>query len=376
MSEIKRVDPRRPFNITAAGLKRIVLGETGDGWSGEATDGVGVRQQRGKPPRTRQAPQRWHMAIVHADRGRLSDAARQAVAAAAILAPADTGVVVAVMGAIDEDLASLGADRVLMLPEFDARTYQPERELAAAGALVQTINPEHVFIPDNAAGTGDLGRRLAVTLGLSVATHVVEIGARQVSIRWSAGGPLAKTGLPRIVLLEPDAVDAELPFVGSAETPVPYDGAVPAVSHCCRDLGIEEQDASSIPLEEADFIVAAGNGVANVATVEALAGELGAAIGASRVAVDNGMYPREKQIGATGKTVSASAYVAVGISGAVQHLQGIKDCRYVIAINRDAGAPIVKRADLTLIGDAEDLMQAVLTRLSQARAQRELPEGS
>lgn len=375
MSEIKRVDPRRPFHISVTGLKRIVLGETGEGASGNAADVANVRHPGGKPLRTQQLPQRWHMAIVHADRGRLSDVARQAVAAAAILATADTGVVVVVMGAIEDDLAPIGADRVVMLPECDAATFQPERELAAAASLIQTVNPEHVFMPDSAAGTGDLGRRLAVTLGVSAATHVVEIGTKQVGIRWSTGGPLAKTSLPRIVLLEPDAVNAELPFVGSAEGPVPFEGSLPVVALSCRDLGIEEQDARAVPLEEADFIVSAGNGVTNVGTVEALAGELGAAIGASRVAVDNGMYPRDKQIGATGKTVSASAYVAVGISGAVQHLQGIKDCRYVIAINRDAGAPIVKRADLTLIGDAEDLMQAVVTRLTQARAQRELPEG-
>ena len=72
--------------------------------------------------------------------------------------------------------------------------------------------------------------------------------------------------------------------------------------------------------------------------------------------------------------MSATTYVAIGISGAVQHLQGIKDCRHVIAINRDAGAPIVKRADLTVIGDAEDLMQALITRASQARNQRDVPE--
>ena len=74
------------------------------------------------------------------------------------------------------------------------------------------------------------------------------------------------------------------------------------------------------------------------------------------------------------KPVSATTYFAIGISGAVQHLQGIKGCRHVIAINRDAGAPIVKRADLTVIGDAEELMQALMTRVSQARDQGEVPE--
>ena len=105
-----------------------------------------------------------------------------------------------------------------------------------------------------------------------------------------------------------------------------------------------------------------------------MAGALGASVGASRVAVDEGKFARDRQIGATGKAVSASAYVAVGISGAVQHLQGIKDCRHVIAINRDAGAPIIKRADLSIIGDAEDVMQALITRIGQARAQHEIPE--
>ncbi len=186
---------------------------------------------------------------------------------------------------------------------------------------------------------------------------------------------LAHAALPRFVLLEAGAVDASLPFVGPAEILKPEDlPKLPQTQEACRDLGLDEQDAASIALEEADFIVGAGNGVRNVATLEELARTLGAAVGASRVAVDDGKFPRNKQIGATGKTVSASAYVAVGISGAVQHLQGIKDCRHVIAINRDAGAPIVKRADLTVVGDAEELMQALLTRIAQARAQREMPE--
>lgn len=138
-----------------------------------------------------------------------------------------------------------------------------------------------------------------------------------------------------------------------------------------RDLGITPPDRLAVALEEADAVVSAGNGVRNDATIEALAAELGAAVGASRVAVDDGRYPRTRQIGASGKTVSASLYVAAGISGAIQHLQGIKDCRHVIAINRDAAAPIVKRADLTVVGDAEEIMQALIARIGQAKAQRE-----
>ncbi|MPW23504.1 electron transfer flavoprotein subunit alpha/FixB family protein, partial [Paraburkholderia sp. CNPSo 3157] len=136
------------------------------------------------------------------------------------------------------------------------------------------------------------------------------------------------------------------------------------------DLGIEEIDAAQVALEEADFIVSAGNGVNDVAAFEKLASTFGAAIGASRVAVDNGMFTRDKQIGATGKTVEASVYIAFGISGAVQHLQGIKDCRHVIAVNLDGSAPIVKRANLTIIGDTQATIASLIEQVQRARATR------
>jgi electron transfer flavoprotein alpha subunit len=371
MSDIRRIDPRRPFRVTPAGLKRIVLGATGPGDAQASIGDIG-RKTQAKPLRLNRTPDRWVMAIAHSVRGSLDGHARQAIAAAAILAGSGTGVVAVVLGGLNDDLTSVGADRVAVLPEFDATRFQPERELAALARLINDYKPARVFLPDNALGDGDLGRRLmAAHSNDAAAAHVVEVTAQQVSVPWSGGVLLARTALPRFVLVEDGVVNnADLPFVGAGEVVAQTD--VIAAPDVCRDLGLEEMDATQVPLEEADFIVGAGNGVRNVATLEALARALGAAVGASRVAVDDGKFSRDKQIGATGKTVRASTYVAVGISGAVQHLQGIKDCRHVIAINRDAGAPIVQRADLTVIGDAEDLMQALLTRIEQAKAQREL----
>ena len=138
-----------------------------------------------------------------------------------------------------------------------------------------------------------------------------------------------------------------------------------------RDLGLDEIDAAQVALEEADFIVSAGNGVSDIGAFERLAGVFGAAIGASRVAVDNGHFTRDKQVGATGKTVEASVYIAFGISGAVQHLQGIKDCRHVIAVNLDASAPIAKRANLTVIADAQATMAALTDAVDQAKQGRQ-----
>jgi electron transfer flavoprotein alpha subunit len=88
------------------------------------------------------------------------------------------------------------------------------------------------------------------------------------------------------------------------------------------------------------------------------------------VAVDNGHFTRDKQVGATGKTVEASVYIAFGISGAVQHLQGIKDCRHVIAVNLDASAPIAKRANLTVVADTQATIAALIEQVNAARAAR------
>ncbi len=313
------------------------------------------------------------MAIIRPDREQLDEPARQVIAAAAILADESTGVVVGVLGPITESLASEGADLVAIYDDLDGSRYDPQREVAAVRALMSAYPSKHVFLADDAR-TGDLGRRLIASLSVDGAANVVEVDGVHVSTRWNGlSGPLAHRALPQIVLLQSGTVDSELPFRGTGRRlsadALPSFSIAPPV---CRDLGIETPPASALALEDADLVVSAGYGVTNTGTIDTLAEKLGAAVGASRVAVDEGKYPRDRQIGATGKTISASGYIAIGISGAVQHLQGIKDCRHVIAINKDAGAPIVKRADLTLIGDAEDIMQALITRIGQARAQREI----
>jgi electron transfer flavoprotein alpha subunit len=177
---------------------------------------------------------------------------------------------------------------------------------------------------------------------------------------------MASCALPDIVLLAKDCVDSKLPFTGLAKREAAPQASV-NTSAACQDLGVQTIAATDIALEEADRIVSAGNGVQHVDTLETLAQTLDAAVGASRVAVDDGKFPRSKQIGATGKTVTASTYIAIGISGAVQHLQGIKACRHVIAINRDASAPMVARANLSVIGDAEEVMQGLIRLVEEVK---------
>jgi electron transfer flavoprotein alpha subunit len=369
MHAIKRIDPRRPFSITAEGLRRITLGE-----SGVAMDYPLVNSGRHdlpKPRRTTTEPQRFMLVAAHTDRGSLDDHARQALAAAALLADSSTHVVLLSLGELKDDAAALGADRLVELPAFDRRVFSPDGELQALSACIAAYAPVHVFMPDNATGDGDLGRRYAASSQASVATHVVEIDARHVAVYVQARKAFAVRALPQVILLAPNAVDARLPFVGAGERVAAPD-MTPGNAIAYQDLGIEDIDAAQVALEEADFIVSAGNGMSDVPAFERLASAVGAAIGASRVAVDDGKFSRDKQIGATGKTVDASVYIAFGISGAVQHLQGIRDCRHVIAVNLDASAPIAKRANLTIIGDAMETIAALTEAAATARESRSM----
>ena len=364
MSDIrKRISPRRPFSLTPAGLRRIVLGVVGTGEGGAAALSVQGGKPAAKPLRLTQPPTGYMLVAAHSQRGVLDAHAYQAIAAAALLAGAETAVIALVFGTLEEDLGDYGADLVAAIPGLGGDAWSPEPELAYMRDFIARYAPRHVILPDNEVGDGDLGRRLAVDMGADIATRVVELRAGAVARYWQGGAQMARGPMPRIVLIAPETVETDLPFRGAA-APLDYDVVMPPAGPY-TNLGQRETPAAQLALDEADIIVAAGNGVEDVRTFEAVAAGLGAAVGASRVAVDAGRFTRDKQIGATGKTVKASVYIAIGISGAVQHLQGIKACRHVIAINRDASAPIVKRANLTIVGNAQEVMTALLAALRQ-----------
>jgi electron transfer flavoprotein alpha subunit len=128
------------------------------------------------------------------------------------------------------------------------------------------------------------------------------------------------------------------------------------------------ETADKIELTEADIIVSGGRGTAgDYAVIEALAAELGAAVGASRSAVDEGWRPHSDQVGQTGKTVSPTLYVACGISGAIQHLAGMSTSKYIVAINKDEEAPIFSKADFGIVGDLFDVVPAVTEEVKKLK---------
>ncbi|NWK78387.1 electron transfer flavoprotein subunit alpha/FixB family protein [Aquitalea sp. LB_tupeE] len=360
---IPRIDPRRPWVLGPSGLKRIVLGDD----SGSRDAAMLAHGPAHKPLRSTGPFSQRLLVVAHAERGQLDDAAREAIAAAAILAGKDGEVLALLYGMEDaapEALAELAVDRALTVADPG---YAPEQKLALLQQLLQQESPHTVLFADRGEDA-DLGRRFVCRARLSVVTDVVEIAADGVRRRQpGAGFSVRERG--QVLLLARGVAEAKLPFVGKGERW--QTAMLPAVREQVQDLGSVASPASQLALEEADLIVSAGNGVSNVPGFLKLAEALGAAVGASRVAVDDGRFSRDKQVGATGKTVQASAYIALGISGAVQHLQGIKSCRHVIAVNLDAAAPMIKRADLSIIDDCQSFISAFEQLVRRERKEKQ-----
>ncbi|NRF72288.1 electron transfer flavoprotein subunit alpha/FixB family protein [Aquincola sp. S2] len=358
---IRRIDPRRPAVSAPQGLRRIVLGSE----QGERSVAITLAHDSVKPLRSAGPFRSCTLVAAHADRGALDSHVHEVIAAAALLAGPDCEVIVAVLGACHPDAASLGGDRMLVSVHHDDTRWQPQAAVLWLDELARRLQPSNILLADRDAD-GELGRRYAAAAGASLACHVIELTRDTLRVRADATHDALRPHAA-VMLLARGVADTRLPFVGLGQReaapelpPLPLSGV--------QDLGIEPGRADDIALEEADLILAAGQGVTDLPLFLALANELGAAVGASRVAVDSGAFKRQQQIGATGKTVSASGYLAIGISGAVQHLQGIKDCRHVIAVNLDPAAPMVRRADLSAVEDSGALMRSLLALVQRHKA--------
>ncbi|MGL4767308.1 MAG: electron transfer flavoprotein subunit alpha/FixB family protein [Formosimonas sp.] len=356
---ISRVNPRRPIHLSAAGVPRIVLGEIAP-MEGALEPVRAALETTTKPVRSNGPFTQAIVVATVSQRGQISDHAREVLAAAALLADAQTQVILAVWGEMSDDAAVLGADGVLNALPIHPHQWSVTVMTLWLAAVVTQTSAQRVLLADNEID-GDWARRYAAHTATPCTARVVALNASQARVRADAQHDVWLPATPLLVL-ERQVASTDLPFVGLG-----LQMSAPAVPHKLDngiiDHGIEWGDAQTVALEEADFIISAGKGMQDLALFNQLAQALGAATGASRVAVDDGMFPRSRQIGATGKTVQASTYIALGISGAVQHLQGIKDCRHVIAVNLDPAAPIARRADLMVVADVQAWMQALLTEV-------------
>ena len=296
--------------------------------------------------------------------GRLASHDRDLLGLARQLAGSDGAVLAVVFGECKETaFARAGVDRLLLL---DSEGYAPEQRVYDLRAVDNQFAPKHWLLPDSRNGGAELGRRFAASLGQRPATRVWQIKDGACLGRAGAGLQDLAQPLPRLILAAAECAEPVSETRHEA-LPVQLSTDAPRCLARIEDLGAVEVDPAAIPMAEAEFILSGGNGVKDWGLFHRTAAALGATEGASRVAVDDGFMGRERQVGASGTWVTARVYVAVGISGAIQHLQGIGACDKVVAINLDPGCDMIKRADLSVIGEGTAILEALIAAVDNWR---------
>jgi electron transfer flavoprotein alpha subunit len=311
--------------------------------------------------------------------GRVRSVSREALGEAVRLAERLSGPVVAVCAAAaDPGLAALGeagAERALLASDPRFALYDAEATAAVVAAAVEAVRPDVVLFAASAMGR-DLAPRVAARLGLGLASDctalAVEGGALRATRPVFAGKALQTLGFPRtpaLVSLRPK-VFAPVSRAGRQANVEALAGAWGDPSRA-RVVRVAAAASGKADLTESEIIVSGGRGLKgpeNFALLDQLASALGATVGASRAVVDAGWRPHSDQVGQTGKTVSPKLYVAVGISGAIQHLAGMSSSRCIVAINKDPDAPIFKVADYGLVGDLFEVVPALTEAVQKLNA--------
>ena len=274
------------------------------------------------------------------------------------------------------EVAPYGADRVHVFDEAALASYATEVWARALGQVITQEKPAAVLIPFTAMGR-DFAPRVAARASAGLVSDVVKLevkdgrlearrpvyaGKAFATVRWE-GEPQMATLRPNVFALgAPDAARKFETVTATVDT-----------TARARVVSLQASAGGKVELTEAQIIVSGGRGLKgpeNFHLVEELAASLGAAVGASRAVVDAGWVDHQYQVGQTGKTVSPTLYVAAGISGAIQHLAGMSSSKVIVAINKDADAPIFKVADYGIVGDVFEVLPKLTAAAAELRKGR------
>ena len=310
--------------------------------------------------------------------GTLNRASWEAVAAAQALAggmPVKIAVLGAANGPVAQELSSADVAAVLSVEHASLGQYTPDAWAAACTALVEQSLPTYVVFA-HPYQTRDFAPLLAARLRKPLITDVTGIqgsGADATFVRPMFQGKLAAQvkphgGPPSLVTMQIGVFRAEAVKKGGGAAVKKFDVQIDAASIRQKPEAPFREAKQAVDLGQAERIVAVGRGIKsqeNIPIAEKLAKAMNAEIAASRPICDNGWLPMERQVGSSGQTVSPKLYVALGISGAIQHLVGMKGARTIVAINKDAEAPIFEVADYGIVGDLFEIVPALVAELEK-----------
>jgi electron transfer flavoprotein alpha subunit len=297
----------------------------------------------------------------------LTLAARLGEPSAVYIGPAEANAAVA------EAVAKYGAGKVYAIDDAELKDYLVAPKAEALQQLVEKTNPGAVLIASSAEGK-EIAGRLAVKTGSGLITDAVDVEAGSdgpvTTQSVFAGSYTVKArvtrGTPIITVKPNSAAPQEASGAGELEEVAV---TVSDAAKGARIVQSQPRKATGRPeLTEAAIVVSGGRGTGgNFEPVENLADALGAAVGASRAAVDSGWKPHSYQIGQTGKTVSPQLYLAAGISGAIQHRAGMQTSKTIVAVNKDEEAPIFELVDFGVVGDLHTVLPALTEEVKQRK---------
>lgn len=300
--------------------------------------------------------------------GRLSKASRELVSAARAsghAGPVTMLVLGSGVGPVAAEAARV-AEQVLVLDSPDAAELSAARTAAAAADIAGQGGAGLVLTSGSRFGR-EFAPRLAVRLNAPYLEDVISLEGAPGSLRSRRYSYLARVtetvsaeGGVIVASVKPGAFDPAAEDQSGQE----YDVELQLPESRVQITGRVSEDTGRVALGEANLVVTGGRGVGSAEKfselVEGLADAVGAGVGATRAVVDAGWRPYGEQVGQTGKTVAPGAYIALGVSGAVQHMSGMGKSRYIVAVNKDAEAPIFKVADYGIVGDVNEIVPALI----------------